>query len=113
MRLEPTKPNMQRNHNLTLKAFSDEQFQAAKLHLATKVVHMMGRKLEEGDWNSVYCAAKGIPYTGWSNLNIDVNYQGLGVEQKASADFWIAGPSNQVSVWDNNDASCSNAFDPH
>ncbi len=66
----------------TLKAFSAEECEMAKLHLATQVAHMMGRKLEEDDWNKVYCAAKDIPYAGWSNLNIDVNYGGLGVEQK-------------------------------
>lgn len=43
---------------------------------------MMGRKLEEGDWSSVYCRAKNIPERGWSNLNIDVMYRGLGVEHK-------------------------------
>lgn len=43
---------------------------------------MMGRKLEEGDWSSVYCRSKGIPDRGWSNLNIDVMYKGLGVEHK-------------------------------
>lgn len=43
---------------------------------------MMGRKLEEDDWNRVYCGAKGIPLRGWSNLNIDVIHEGLGVEQK-------------------------------
>lgn len=43
---------------------------------------MMGRKMEEGDWGSVYCMAKGIPDSGWSNLHIDVNHLGLGVEHK-------------------------------
>ena len=43
---------------------------------------MMGRKLEEGDWTSVYCRAKRIPEDGWSNLYIDVNHNGLGVEMK-------------------------------
>jgi hypothetical protein len=65
-----------------LKAFSDEEYKQAKVLLATQVAHMMGRKLEEDDWNKVYCAAKEIPHLGWSNLNIDVNYCGLGVEQK-------------------------------
>jgi hypothetical protein len=70
------------NYNATLPAFSDEEFEEAKLRLATLVAHMMGRKLGEDDWNKVYCEAKGIPHTGWSNLNIDVNHQGLGVDQK-------------------------------
>lgn len=65
-----------------LRAFSNKERDLAKVHLATQVAHMMGRKLEEDDWTKVYCAAKQIPYSGWSNLNIDVNYRGLGVEQK-------------------------------
>ena len=59
-----------------LPVFSDQQQQEIKLHLAGKVAAMMGRKWEEGDWSAVYCAAKGIPDAGWSNLNIDVNHQG-------------------------------------
>jgi len=43
---------------------------------------MSGRKLEEADWSNVYCAAKGIPEVGWSNLNIDVIYNGIGIEHK-------------------------------
>lgn len=43
---------------------------------------MMGRKFEEGDWSYVYCRAKGIPETGWSNLKIDVTHGNLGVEHK-------------------------------
>lgn len=43
---------------------------------------MMGRKFEEGDWAEVYCTAKEIPNRGWSNLNIDVMHEGLGVEHK-------------------------------
>jgi len=70
------------DHNATLKAFSDKEYNKAKVLLATQVAHMMGRKLEEDDWNRVYCAAKEIPHSGWSNLKIDVNYCGLGVEQK-------------------------------
>lgn len=73
---------MTHNHNITLPAFSKEEYQSAKIHLATQVAHMMGRKLEEGDWGVVYCDAKNIPLGGWSNLNIDVNYRGLGVEHK-------------------------------
>jgi hypothetical protein len=70
------------NHNKTLSAFTPNEMQKAKILLATQVAHMMGRKLEEDDWNKVYCGAKNIPHTGWSNLNIDVNHNGLGVEQK-------------------------------
>lgn len=46
---------------------------------------MMGRKLEEDDWAKVYCEAKGIPLTGWSNTDIDVMFGNMGVEQKAMA----------------------------
>ena len=66
----------------TLPAFDSGQKQIAHVLLATHVASMMGRKLEEGDWSSVYCRAKGIPESGWSNLNIDVMFQGLGVEHK-------------------------------
>ena len=53
-----------------------------KIGLAEKVAMMMGRKWEEGDWSEVYCRAMGIPDPGWSNLHIDVNCGGLGVEFK-------------------------------
>ena len=52
---------------ITLPVFTIEEAQRAKLLLAAKVASMMGRKLEEGDW---------------SNLSVDVNYNGLGVEFK-------------------------------
>jgi len=65
-----------------LSAFSPDQAKRAKLLLATQVATMMGRKLEEGDWSAVYCKAKGIPESGWSNLHIDINFEGLGVEHK-------------------------------
>jgi hypothetical protein len=74
---------MVNNFKTTLKAFSKNEYKKAKIFLATQVAHMMGRKLEEDDWNKVYCNAKGIPYTGWSNLHIDVSHKGLGVEQKS------------------------------
>ena len=66
----------------TLPAFSDEQAKRTKILLAAKVASMMGRKLEEGDWSDVYCKAKDIPNIGWSNLYVDVNHNGLGVEFK-------------------------------
>lgn len=65
-----------------LEAFNDTEKELAKRWLATQVASMMGRKLEEGDWSRVYCHAKNIPDGGWSNLHIDVNYQGLGLEMK-------------------------------
>ena len=66
----------------TLTALTIEEAGRAKLLLAAKVASMMGRKLEEGDWKEVYCKAKNIPDSGWSNLQIDVNYRGLGIELK-------------------------------
>lgn len=66
----------------TLPAFSLEECQQAHKLLATHVAYMMGRKLEEGDWAEVYCRAKGIPNKGWSNLKLDIMYNGLGVEHK-------------------------------
>jgi hypothetical protein len=67
---------------MSLPAFTPEQRDAAHRLLAAKVAQMMGRKLEEGDWAEVYCRAKGLPNQGWSNLNIDVMHEGLGVEHK-------------------------------
>ena len=66
----------------TLPAFTTEEFVRAKRLLAARVAYMMGRKFEEGDWAHVYCNAKNIPQSGWSNLNIDIMYNGLGVEHK-------------------------------
>jgi len=65
-----------------LNAFTEKQAETAKFLLAGQVAMMMGRKLEEGDWSKVYCIAKGIPDAGWSNLHIDVNFNGLGLEMK-------------------------------
>jgi hypothetical protein len=66
----------------TLPAFTPPERDAVHRLLATKVAFMMGRKFEEGDWADVYSTAKGIPNRGWSNLNIDVMHDGLGVEHK-------------------------------
>ncbi len=65
-----------------LAAFTEAELAKVHILLASKVSSMFGRKFEEGDWADVYCAAKGIPETGWSNLNIDVMFNGLGVEHK-------------------------------
>ena len=65
-----------------LEAFNDTERDLVKRWLATQVASMMGRKLEEGDWSRGYCRGKNIPEGGWSNLHIDVNYQGLGLEMK-------------------------------
>jgi hypothetical protein len=66
----------------TLSAFTPNQRDTVHRLLAAKVARMMGRKLEEADWADVYCRAKEIPTRGWSNLNIDVMHEGLGVEHK-------------------------------
>ena len=65
-----------------LPAFTLAEKDRAHSLLATRVAFMMGRKFEEGDWSSVYCAARGIKETGWSNLNIDVMYKNQGIEHK-------------------------------
>lgn len=66
----------------TLPVFSGPELERAHRLLALRVAHMMGRKLEEGDWTDVYCAAKDIERRGWSNLEIDVVHENFGVEQK-------------------------------
>lgn len=65
-----------------LPVFTKDEYVHAHELLAARVAAMLGRKFEEGDWSHVYCAAKGIPETGWSNLSIDVAHNGLGVEHK-------------------------------
>lgn len=69
-------------HPKTLPVFTIAQYKRMHRLLATKVAMMMGRKFEEDDWAEVYCIAKQIPNTGWSNLKIDIMHQGLGVEHK-------------------------------
>lgn len=66
-----------------LPVFTDEQRDLVHRLLALRVAEMMGRKLEEADWTDVYSAALGIRSTGWSNLDIDIVHNHLGVEQKA------------------------------
>jgi hypothetical protein len=66
----------------TLHVFNPSELIDVKKLLSAKVATMLGRKMEEGDWSFVYCNAKQIPEIGWSNLSIDISYQGLGVEHK-------------------------------
>lgn len=66
----------------TLSAFSTDEMATAHALLASRVASMMGRKFEEGDWAYVYHTTKGLPNHGWSNLNIDVMHDGLGIEHK-------------------------------
>lgn len=69
-------------HPQTKPAFTVEQKQRVHALLGAKVATMMGRKFEEGDWAEIYCRAKNIPATGWSNLRLDIVHQGLGIEHK-------------------------------
>ena len=66
----------------TLPVFTNTEFALATDFLSAKVATMLGRKMEEGDWDFVYCNSKNIPCTSWSNLHIDINHMGLGVEHK-------------------------------
>lgn len=66
----------------SLKAFSAAEVQTVQRMLAHRVAQKMGSKMEEDDWTSVYCSAKGIPAQTWSNLSIDVVHGSLGVEHK-------------------------------
>ena len=67
---------------LTLPVFTPAQLKLATDLLSAKVATMIGRKMEEADWDFVYCNTKMIPSSEWSNLHIDINYEGLGVEHK-------------------------------
>lgn len=66
----------------TLQAFTPDEAKKAHFLLGATVAHMMGRKFEEGDWAAVYEQAKGVPHQGWSNLKLDVVWNGLGIEHK-------------------------------
>lgn len=66
----------------TLSAFTESEVKIATDLLSAKVSTMLGRKMEEDDWDFVYCNTKKIPQTEWSNLHIDINHNGLGVEHK-------------------------------
>ncbi len=66
----------------SLQVFTEEEFAKANDLLSAKVATMLGRKMEEGDWDFVYCNSKSIPASDWSNLHIDINHNGLGVEHK-------------------------------
>ncbi len=66
----------------TLPVFTPKQKRLATDLLSAKVATMLGRKMEEGDWDFVYCNSKKIPFSDWSNLHIDINHNGLGVEHK-------------------------------
>ena len=67
---------------MTLSSFSQDEYQAAKKYLASRVAYMMGRKFEEGDWAHVYCRARNISLPDWSNLHADIVIPGLSLEHK-------------------------------
>jgi len=79
----------------TLQAFTESERQRVHSLLAANVAFMMGRKLEEADWSSAYCRAKNIPERGWSNLDIDVAHEGLGVEHKMLSRV----PNKPIMAW--------------
>lgn len=66
----------------TLSVFTADEYSKACDLLSAKVATMLGRKMEEDDWGFVYRNAKLIPMSNWSNLNIDFNHDGVGVEHK-------------------------------
>lgn len=66
----------------TLSVFSNQELLLANDLLSAKVSTMLGRKMEEDDWDFVYCNSKKIPQATWSNLGIDVKHNGVGIEQK-------------------------------
>jgi hypothetical protein len=80
------KPRKNMPEVVTLPVFDQPQLTLAKELLAARVATMLGRKMEEDDWSFVYCNSKRIPDTGWSNLDIDVAHNGLGVEHKMLKD---------------------------
>ncbi len=64
-------------------AFNADEFLTATAEVNKLVRTLRGRKLEEGDWTSVYCRVKGVPELGWSNLPFrDYIHDGVGVEFK-------------------------------
>jgi hypothetical protein len=66
----------------TLSVFNEEEKNLATDILSAKVSTMLGRKMEEDDWDFVYCHTKNIPRSAWSNLQIDIIHDGIGVEHK-------------------------------
>jgi len=79
--LNPSNKRKLKLPTLPIELSKDEKERIKRL-LASKVVGMFGRKLEEADWTEVYCKARGIPNQGWSNLKLDVMVPGLGIEIK-------------------------------
>jgi len=51
-----------------IQAFDTDEVLMATAEVNKLVRSLQGRKLEEGDWTSLYCHVKGVPEMGWSNL---------------------------------------------
>ena len=71
-----------KSQSKTVAAFTKTESVRPKLLLTAKVARMMGRKMEEDDWISVYCKGNQIPESSWSNLNIDVMHLAIDVNRK-------------------------------
>lgn len=66
-----------------IQAFDADEVLMATAEVNKLVRSLQGRKLEEGDWTSLYCRVKGVPEMGWSNLPFrDYLHDGVGVEFK-------------------------------
>ena len=64
-------------------AFNADEVLAATVEVNKLAKALQGRKLEEGDWTSLYCRVKGAPDRGWSNLPFrDYLHGGVGIEFK-------------------------------
>jgi hypothetical protein len=66
-----------------LQAFTPDERLRMEIELSCLVRDLQGRKLEEADWNNIYCRVKGCHPKNWSNLSFrDYYHQGVGVEFK-------------------------------
>lgn len=64
-------------------AFNATELLSVTAEINNLVKSLQGRKLEEGDWTSIYCRVKGAPDPGWSNLPFrDYIHEGVGIEFK-------------------------------
>jgi hypothetical protein len=80
-----------------LQAFNPEEVLEASAMVNRLVRSLQGRKVEEGDWTSLYCEVKGAPDRGWSNLSFrDYLHDGIGVEFKILSN---RSPSSSMSRW--------------
>ena len=64
-------------------AFNSDEVVVTAAEVNKLAKTLQGRKLEEGDWTSLYCRVKGAPDSGWSNLPFrDYLHEGIGIEFK-------------------------------